>query len=340
MGSAASTPAKEGTVHQSDKISMRRPPEKAFKELIASDKVVVDQETGHEHLDRYHNNVTGTGRGWCRKASEREWIAANRKVMEKYSDWQEIDFESPEAPDPDFMFQFGAIRGKGIDMEKMRPMVVEAQKRMIGQYSDAFAKAESAPGAKKIFDAIRAAEDRTTKVVQPQGKNMTIIELYKGALGAATGLWDLGEQAVKSSGESEVHLTWGIKKPSRIWYKLNTKYNNDVSCVTDCCRISLNFRTAQGLLNAANFIGAKACSFKNRIANPTSEGYRDLMFTVKLPTTGGAQHVCEVQLHMVSPVPRLATQPRAHHENRAESACKRRRDLAELARLCVTWLTA
>ena len=302
MGSAASTPSQEGTVHQSDKISMRKPPQKAFNELIASGNVVVDQETGHEALDRYHSNITSSGRGWCRKASEREWIDANKKVMERYSSWTDVNFEAPEAPDPDFMFQFGGINGKGVDMEKMRPMVVEAQKLMIGQYSNAFAKAESAPGAKKIFDAIRTAEAKSDKAAQPQGRNMTIIDLYKGALGAATGLWELGEQAVKKSGEPDVRMTWGVKKPARIWYKLNTKYNHDVSCVTDCVRISLEFRTAQGLLNAANFIGAKACSFKNRVAEPTSEGYRDLMFTVKLPSVGG-DHVCEMQLHMVSASP-------------------------------------
>eukprot|EP00964_Phaeocystis_antarctica_P147538 scaffold114175_cov74-Phaeocystis_antarctica.AAC.2 len=34
-------------------------------------------------------------------------------------------------------------------------------------------------------------------------------------------------------------------------------------------------------------------TFKNRVANPTDEGYRDLLFKVVI---GG--HVCEVQLHL------------------------------------------
>ena len=75
----------------------------------------------------------------------------------------------------------------------------------------------------------------------------------------------------------------------RIWFKLTTKYGGDVSKVTDCARISLEFATAEGLERAAKFVLKAASTFKNRVANPTDEGYRDLMFTVLI---GG--HVCEV----------------------------------------------
>ena len=63
----------------------------------------------------------------------------------------------------------------------------------------------------------------------------------------------------------------------------------DVSKVTDCARISLEFATAEGLERAAAFVLQAASTFKNRVANPTDEGYCDLMFTVLI---GG--HVCEV----------------------------------------------
>ena len=68
----------------------------------------------------------------------------------------------------------------------------------------------------------------------------------------------------------------------RIWFKLHTKYGGDVSKVTDCARISLEFATAEGLERAANFVLQSASTFKNRVANPTDEGYRDLMFTVPI----------------------------------------------------------
>ena len=62
-----------------------------------------------------------------------------------------------------------------------------------------------------------------------------------------------------------------------------------MSKVTDCARISLEFATAKGLERAATFVLQAASTFKNRVANPTDEGYRDLMFTVLV-----SGHVCEV----------------------------------------------
>ena len=82
----------------------------------------------------------------------------------------------------------------------------------------------------------------------------------------------------------------------RIWFKLHTDYHGDVSEVTDCARISLEFATAEGLERAATFVLQAASTFKNRVANPPDEGYRDLMFTVLI---GG--HICEVSSPPPSP---------------------------------------
>ena len=86
----------------------------------------------------------------------------------------------------------------------------------------------------------------------------------------------------------------------RIWFKLHTKYGGDVSKVTDCARISLEFATAEGLERAATFVLQSASTFKNRVANPTDEGYRDLMFTVLIEG-----HVCEVSERHAAPSPPL-----------------------------------
>ena len=95
----------------------------------------------------------------------------------------------------------------------------------------------------------------------------------------------------------------------RIWFKLHTKYGGDVSKVTDCARISLEFATAEGLERAAKFVLQSASTFKNRVANPTDEGHRDLMFTVLIEG-----HVCEVTKHLAVPSPPLfALPPAAHH---------------------------
>ena len=95
----------------------------------------------------------------------------------------------------------------------------------------------------------------------------------------------------------------------RIWFKLATKYGGDVSKVTDCARISLEFATAEGLERAAKFVLQSASTFKNRVANPTDEGYRDLMFTVLIEG-----HVCEVTKRHAAPLrPIAAPPPAAHH---------------------------
>ena len=81
----------------------------------------------------------------------------------------------------------------------------------------------------------------------------------------------------------------------RIWFKLHTKYGGDVSKVTDCARISIELTSAEALEEAANFLlqgPKKVCSFKNRIANPTAEGYRDLLLNVLFD----GQQMGEVQI--------------------------------------------
>ena len=67
--------------------------------------------------------------------------------------------------------------------------------------------------------------------------------------------------------------------------------------MTDCARISLEFATAEGLERAAKFVLQSASTFKNRVANPTDEGYRDLMFTVLIEN-----HVCEVSERHATPL--------------------------------------
>ena len=84
----------------------------------------------------------------------------------------------------------------------------------------------------------------------------------------------------------------------RIWFKVHTDYDGDFSRVKDCARISLEFATAEGLERAAKFVLQSASTFKNRVANPTDEGYRDLMFTVLIE-----EHVCEVTKRLAAPSP-------------------------------------
>merc|ERR1719446_1336778 len=103
---------------------------------------------------------------------------------------------------------------------------------------------------------------------------MTILQLYQGALGAIGDLYSFGVSVVEASREQNVHMSWSIKKAQRIWYKLNVKYDYDVSKVTDCARISLVFSSAKGLERAAKkVLESKPLTFKNRVAQPTDECY-------------------------------------------------------------------
>jgi len=132
------------------------------------------------------------------------------------------------------------------------------------------------------------------KVRQPGGRSLELIGLYRGALSAVGELWHFGTRVIEASGEAGVGMSWSIKKPLRIWYKLLTKYDGDVSCVTDVARISLVFSDADALEAGAIAALREVSSFKNRFRQPTSEGYRDLMGTWTAPNG----HVCEVQLHL------------------------------------------
>jgi len=66
--------------------------------------------------------------------------------------------------------------------------------------------------------------------------------------------------------------------------------------VTDCARLSVVFKSASGLDLAARHVldQTAVATFKNRVAHPTPECYRDLLFTITL----AEGHVCEVQMHL------------------------------------------
>lgn len=302
MGGAASAHSEVsqggGTLQESEKTSYKKPPREKLAELIEKGKVIPDETLGHEHFDNYHNHVKGANRGWWDSASYHGWHEINGGKLAKLKDWDQLDFEEDDAPDPDYVFQYGKIEGTSDKWAKLRPMVIEAQRRMKKEYSAAYKKACQKPGAMDVFNKIIEAKEKKSKQCQRGGAELTMIELFTGAIGSVTDLWEFGERTIQASGEKNVPMCWGIKKPKRIWFKINNKYRTgegqtDMSQVCDCARISCTFSTAEGLGQAAFYVLKHAVTFKNRIAHPTPEGYRDLMFTVEVNN-----HVCEVQLHL------------------------------------------
>ena len=277
-----------------NKLSRSQPSSKITR-LVGAGTVIPDEKEGPYAVDSYHSNTKGKDRCYKNRGGEAAWHLENYERFAKETDWGTIHFET-NGVDPDWMFSFGEIDGKPVQMWKLRPVVKRAQEAMAQEYGAAYVKARgAAPGAAAALDRIEALEELPQKKAsQPGGTSLTIIGLYKGALSSVERLWNFGKDAVNASGEEGVVLEWRIKKVRRTYFKIATKYKGDVSKVTDCAAISIVFASAEGLERAAAWVRDRASTFKNRLKHPTDEGYRDLMFTVGM--TDG--HVCEVQLHL------------------------------------------
>ena len=196
---------------QPDKVSAKAPPP-SFAALIAAGTVVPDEHDGPYALDSYHANVTSEFRGYKAQKGYDEWEATNKAIMARQKSWATIDFEAENAVDPVYMFSYGEIDGVGMSMEELRPTVIEAQAAMKAGYSQAFESARGKPGAAEVYERIAALPEKSGKVRQPGGKQLDLIGLYNGALGALGELWEYGQQTIVASGEAEVVASWGLKK--------------------------------------------------------------------------------------------------------------------------------
>ena len=187
-------------------------PPPSFAVLIAAGTVVPDEREGPYALGSYHANVTGGFRGYKSNEGRADWMATNKAIMALQTSWATIDFEAENAVDPEYMFSYGEIDGEGVAMEKLRPVVIEAQEAMKAGYSAAFESARGKPGAAEVYERITALPEKIGKVRQPGGEQLDLIGLYKGALGAIGELWAYGQQAIAASGEAGVAASWGLKK--------------------------------------------------------------------------------------------------------------------------------
>jgi len=90
-----------------------------------------------------------------------------------------------------------------------------------------------------------------------------------------------------------------LKRRERIEEKMYADYNGDPRRVVDICRASCVFLTMTQLALALETLLAEAglivVRAKDRLNNPTSFGYRDMLLNIRL---NGGQHVAELQLHL------------------------------------------
>ena len=92
-------------------------------------------------------------------------------------------------------------------MWELRPQIIAAQREMVQVYTAAFERAMAKPGAAAAIEKIKQLEERRNKERQPGGRDLDIIGLFKGALGAIGELWAYGLEVREASGEHDAGLS-------------------------------------------------------------------------------------------------------------------------------------
>ena len=141
-------------------LASAKAPPPSFAALIDAGTVVPDEHDGPYALGSYHRNVTGRHRGYKAQAVYDAWFATNKAIMARQTCWATIDFEAEDAVDPEYMFTFGEINGRGMSMRELRPVVIEAQAAMKAGYGAAFESARGKQGAAAGYQAALAGRER------------------------------------------------------------------------------------------------------------------------------------------------------------------------------------
>ena len=191
--------------------SKTAPPD--FSSLIKKNLVLPDEEQGPYAFDRYHKNDRGVDRGFFDTRDPggyERWIDSNTAKLKKWPSLAAVDWDHPDAPDPDFALQYCGLAGMRLNMWELRPKIVEAQSGMKIAYGEAFDEAFA--GAGPTLEKIKQLKkDGPKKERQPGGKDLDIFGLFKGALGAIGELWAYGLEVREASGERDADLSWGLK---------------------------------------------------------------------------------------------------------------------------------
>ena len=157
------------------------------------------------------DNFCSAGRGFFDGGQGyHKWLDSNTAKLKKWPSVVAIDWDHPDAPDPDFALAYCHLAGMKLDMAELRPEIVKAQDGMKHLYSQAFDEAFA--GAGPTLEKIKQLKkDGPKKEHQPGGKDLDIFGLFKGALGAIGELWAYGLQVREASGEHDAELSWGLK---------------------------------------------------------------------------------------------------------------------------------
>jgi hypothetical protein len=94
----------------------------------------------------------------------------------------------------------------------------------------------------------------------------------------------------------------GLKGKERAREKVRNDYDGDCSNLKDLVRFTLEFENCKQMLIGLRRLRLlfTVVTLKNKYANPTPMGYRDLNLCLEVPISNGNKHICEVQLNLTS----------------------------------------
>ena len=93
----------------------------------------------------------------------------------------------------------------------------------------------------------------------------------------------------------------GLKGKARALQKANNDCNGDVTQLRDIARQTIECSRCDQMVEGLNELkkaGVEIIQLKNKYANPTPMGYRDLNLNVAIPLADGRKHLGEVQLNL------------------------------------------
>ena len=106
-----------------------------------------------------------------------------------------------------------------------------------------------------------------------------------------------------------------LKTRERCAEKAKNEYSGDVRRLVDICRASVVVDTEDQLEAVFRHLladPARVVRLKNRFANPSFNGYRDALFTVRLDLPQGS-HLAEIQVHL-SPILELKAEAHVYYD--------------------------
>ena len=318
-GLRPSVKARPAPVHSIPAEASRREPsatapDELVKRVLASGLYLPCEAHGATVVERCHQNTSGAAAGFYDMATRTLHEGGHASRLEHYTSWGEIDFA---ALDADWTMTLGEIGGRAFQFGEVKERLLEEREQSCVGYGVALARARAASRADAdAFNALSSEREYVSfgaKVHSlasrlPAGRRppppqlarqskSDLVVLYRQAWSALPGLWRLATRIRQlpeiAGGAAEIH--WGIKPLRRLRHKLAEKYTGQSCMATDLARVSVVLPSLAHFKAALDFVleNYVVLRFKNRLAAPTADGYRDALLNIKIKG-----HVTELQLHV------------------------------------------